>query len=229
MRFLEDVGIIDGIKMRDGHVYRESMVLLNPKASTESDSSRRYPKWGIIITCYSILLLGREFGNLIVAIHRVTGPPLDLHPTIRLMISSFYYISRVSGHKFKSRISPTTAFRCTTQLPPLRSRHFQTYNMAASSTELVDKLKSLNVSEPLPIYPNCYPEINPVDIYRSHISSILSEITGVDAKIIYPVLQWTQTLEKGDLVLPIPALRIKGKKPDVLGAEWAEKVVFPYH
>ena len=37
-------------------------------------------------------------------------------------------------------------------------------------------------------------------------------------------LQWTQTQDKGDLMLPVPALRIKGKKPDELATEWAQKV-----
>jgi len=96
--------------------------------------------------------------------------------------------------------------------------------MAAESSLLADKLKSLSLTTPLPKYANCYPEANPVDIYRAHITSILTEVTGVDAAVIYPALQWTQTLEKGDLVLPIPALRVKGKKPDQLAAEWLEKV-----
>lgn len=71
--------------------------------------------------------------------------------------------------------------------------------------------------------PNCFPDINPVDIYRAHITSILSDITGADKSVIYPVLQWTATLDKGDLMLAIPALRIKGK-PDDLGKQWLEKV-----
>ncbi|TVY39186.1 Arginine--tRNA ligase, cytoplasmic [Lachnellula subtilissima] len=95
--------------------------------------------------------------------------------------------------------------------------------MAAESSLLADKLKFLSLTTPLPKYANCYPEANPVDIYRAHITSILTEVTGVDAAVIYPALQWTQTLEKGDLVLPIPALRVKGKKPDQLAAEWLEK------
>lgn len=94
----------------------------------------------------------------------------------------------------------------------------------AASSSLSDKLKSLSVTEPLPAYPNCFPEVNPVDIYRAHLTSILTGVTGVDAAIIYPALQWTQTLEKGDLVLPVPALRVKGKKPPELAAEWVEKV-----
>ena len=96
--------------------------------------------------------------------------------------------------------------------------------MAAAQDLLATKLKSLSVTTPLKKYPNCYPEINPVDVYRAHLTEILTEVTGVDAAIIYPALQWTQTLEKGDLVLPVPALRVKGKKPPELAAEWVEKV-----
>ncbi|KAL5322511.1 hypothetical protein ACEPPN_010484 [Leptodophora sp. 'Broadleaf-Isolate-01'] len=95
--------------------------------------------------------------------------------------------------------------------------------MAAAASSLSDKLKSLELETPLPKYPNCYPEVNPVDIYRAHITSILEDVTGVDTSIIYPALQWTQTLDKGDLVLPVPALRVKDKKPAELAAEWVEK------
>ncbi|KAK8041650.1 Arginine--tRNA ligase [Apiospora rasikravindrae] len=89
----------------------------------------------------------------------------------------------------------------------------------ASVDNLAKEFKDL---PPLDKYPNCFPDINPVDIYRSHITSLLAKVTGVDSKIIYPVLQWTSTLDKGDIVLPIPALRVKGK-PDALGAEWLAK------
>jgi arginyl-tRNA synthetase len=96
--------------------------------------------------------------------------------------------------------------------------------MAPEPAFLAEKLKSLNLTSPLPKYPNCYPELNPVDIYRAHLTSILTEVTGVDSAIIYPALQWTQTLEKGDLVLPVPALRVKDKKPPELAAEWVQNV-----
>ncbi|OWO99033.1 hypothetical protein B2J93_6610 [Marssonina coronariae] len=97
--------------------------------------------------------------------------------------------------------------------------------MAAAASSLSEQLKSLDLETPLPKYPNCYPEVNPVDIYRAHLTSILTGVTGVDAAIIYPALQWTQTLEKGDLVLPVPALRVKGKKPQELAEEWVAKVI----
>ena len=64
---------------------------------------------------------------------------------------------------------------------------------------------------------------NPVDIYRTHISDLLEPITGKPANQIYERLAWTQTFDKGDLGLPIPSLRIQGKKPDELAAEWTEK------
>lgn len=97
--------------------------------------------------------------------------------------------------------------------------------MAIPNTdEVSQKLATLGLTTPLASYPNCYPQVNPVDVYRAHITTILADVTGVDPAIIYQALQWTQTLEKGDLVLPVPALRVKGKKPDELAKEWAEKV-----
>lgn len=52
-------------------------------------------------------------------------------------------------------------------------------------------------------FPNCYPTLNPNDIYRAHISELLSKVSGVDAEKIYPKLSWTLNLEKGDLMLPV--------------------------
>jgi len=78
-------------------------------------------------------------------------------------------------------------------------------------------------------YPNCYPDLNPFDVYRSHLTSTLCEITGVETKVVYQALQWTQTLDKGDMVLAVPALRVKGKKPNDLALEIVEKVCLrPY-
>ncbi|KAK7417217.1 arginyl-tRNA synthetase [Neonectria magnoliae] len=72
-------------------------------------------------------------------------------------------------------------------------------------------------------YPNCFPEVNPIDIYRSHITSLMHEVTGIDPAIIYPAVQWTQSLDKGDAILAVPALRVKGKKPAELAEEWIAK------
>lgn len=98
----------------------------------------------------------------------------------------------------------------------------------ASSSAAVDELTKLvgDLSLETAQYPGCYPTQNPLDIYKAHISQILRGITGVEHKIIYGALQWTTGLDKGDFMLAAPALRLKGKKPDELAAEWAEKVLF---
>ncbi|KAJ6155164.1 Arginine--tRNA ligase cytoplasmic [Penicillium chermesinum] len=71
-------------------------------------------------------------------------------------------------------------------------------------------------------YPGCFPTLNPMDIYREHIADKLSEATGIDAEKIYTRLAWTNTLDKGDLALPVAALQIK-KKPQELAEELASK------
>ena len=64
--------------------------------------------------------------------------------------------------------------------------------------------------------------INPCDTYRQHIADALASITGASASDIVQRLQWTQTQDKGDLMLPVPALRIKGK-PAEQAKEWASR------
>lgn len=64
---------------------------------------------------------------------------------------------------------------------------------------------------------------NPVDVYRQHISKLIAPIVGKEPSEVLPSLQWTQTLDKGDLMLPVPALRLKGKKPAEIGADIVEK------
>ena len=64
---------------------------------------------------------------------------------------------------------------------------------------------------------------NPVDLYRDNISELLAPIIGKQPSEIYERLAWTQTFDKGDLGLPVPALRIPGKKPGDLATELADK------
>ncbi|XDG06420.1 hypothetical protein ABKA04_006035 [Annulohypoxylon sp. FPYF3050] len=97
--------------------------------------------------------------------------------------------------------------------------------MASSSgiNHLLSKLDNLTLDSISAKYPATYPEVNPFDLYRVHIAEVLAPITGVAAENIRPVISWTNALDKGDFILPVPALRIKGAKPDALGAEWAAK------
>lgn len=65
-----------------------------------------------------------------------------------------------------------------------------------------------------PCLPNTSPKFNPLDVYRSHLAQVLGPITGIEPTAILPFLHWTQTLDKGDLTLPVAALKLKGKRPD---------------
>ncbi|KAL2170739.1 hypothetical protein VTG60DRAFT_4487 [Thermothelomyces hinnuleus] len=89
--------------------------------------------------------------------------------------------------------------------------------------QLAQKVGGMSLDAIADKYPNCHPEINPFDFYRAHIANVLSGITGVEPKIIYSALSWTSGLDKGDLMLAAPALRIKGQKPDELAQQWADK------
>lgn len=94
------------------------------------------------------------------------------------------------------------------------------------------EVATVTTAPPLPVekldqYPGCFPAVNPFDVYRSHLTTLLHGVTGVDTSIIYNALQWTQSIDKGDLILAAPALRIKGRKPNELTEEWAEKVPPP--
>ncbi|KAK1241645.1 hypothetical protein MKX08_001619 [Trichoderma sp. CBMAI-0020] len=87
-------------------------------------------------------------------------------------------------------------------------------------TTLVNGLTLDSIAEK---YPQAHPEINPLDLYRAHVSNVLAGISGVDSQIIYPAINWTTGLDKGDFVLAVPALRIKGQKPDALAIKWTEE------
>ncbi|PNS19149.1 Arginine--tRNA ligase, cytoplasmic [Sphaceloma murrayae] len=101
---------------------------------------------------------------------------------------------------------------------------------AQSIEDLTSTLKSLGLDK-LPSVPQAttHPTYNQLDIFRTHIAELLEPITGVPAQTILPAIQWTQTLEHGDFMLPVPALRIKGKKPDALAQEIQEKARWRPH
>lgn len=94
--------------------------------------------------------------------------------------------------------------------------------------QISSQLQNMGLSHP-PSFPgvSLYPECNPVDIYRAYIIQQIQKITGADPVIIDKAVAWTQDLKHGDLVLPVPALRLKGSKPDELAVEIANKFECP--
>lgn len=84
-------------------------------------------------------------------------------------------------------------------------------------------LGKLGIHDKLPVFKAANPVTNPVDVFRSHIAEELSKITEVDRNKVYESIEWTQDFRKGDLILAVPRLRVKGN-PTELGKQWVEKV-----
>jgi arginyl-tRNA synthetase len=107
---------------------------------------------------------------------------------------------------------------------PFKScRHlYASARSAVSMEDLTNTLRTLGL-DTVPQEANTFPAINPFDIYRSHITELLAQVSGVDKHVIYPTLSWTAKPEHGDLQMAVPALRLK-KKPDEMKA-WAQELV----
>ncbi|KAK9470559.1 uncharacterized protein V1510DRAFT_422645 [Dipodascopsis tothii] len=110
--------------------------------------------------------------------------------------------------------------------PPHSLRLFRSSAMAATSepTGLVAQLSKLGISPSDVVdYPSSNIAGNPFDVFRAYISDEMTKLTGISRDVIIPALEWTQASDRGDLVLAVPRLRVKGAKPDELAAEWADK------
>lgn len=94
--------------------------------------------------------------------------------------------------------------------------------MASESSSTAAGLGRLDIDGDIH-FPNTYPQHNPIDFYRAHAATLLARTTQVDPQIVYSAIQWTQTLDNGDLVVASPALRIKGAKPQELAEKWARE------
>ncbi|KAH3899254.1 Arginine--tRNA ligase, cytoplasmic [Saccharomycodes ludwigii] len=95
--------------------------------------------------------------------------------------------------------------------------------MSSTTTQnITTALSKLNIQEPT-VYENSHPDVNVVDLMRDYITQELHKISGIDVSLIFPALEWTNTLSRGDLLIPVPRLRVKGKNPKDLAVEWAEK------
>lgn len=87
---------------------------------------------------------------------------------------------------------------------------------------ITEGLSKLGLAQPSAIE-SSYPEFNVVDVFRNYISSELSKVSGVDKDIIFQSLDSPSTMEKGDLIIPVPRLRLKGVNPKDKALEWSEQ------
>ncbi|ODV87563.1 hypothetical protein CANARDRAFT_6090 [[Candida] arabinofermentans NRRL YB-2248] len=81
--------------------------------------------------------------------------------------------------------------------------------MTGSIETLTSSLSKLNLELP-PSVNGSFPESNTVDLCRNFIADQLSTLAQVDRTLAYTCLEWSSVLEKGDLILPLPRLRLKG-------------------
>jgi arginyl-tRNA synthetase len=91
----------------------------------------------------------------------------------------------------------------------------------ASTPYLEEKLRLMKLDQKP--FANCYPEQNPLDVFKTHVAHAVAGILPVDAAKVFGLLQRTKALEHGDLTLPVPALGVKGDKAE-LAAKLVEKV-----
>ena len=151
----------------------------------------------------------------------------SLRSTVRLFIKFSVSVSSLGSRQFTRSFTTTYSRFASLSSNKQYTRDLVRYpnhkiNMADIS-KLTQRLQNFGIEEPLQVYSGSNPVENPFDIFRSYITKELASISGVSEDLIYPALEWTNTSDRGDLVLPIPRLRVKGTKPDVLATEWVGK------
>ncbi|AMD19247.1 HBR346Cp [Eremothecium sinecaudum] len=110
-----------------------------------------------------------------------------------------------------------------TKIPVHYIEAFNKHYSTMSTQNCCSKLASLSLNSDIPKMEGSHPESNVVDFARNYIANELSKIANVASPLIYEALEWTNTLERGDLLIPVPRLRIKGANPKDLALDWASK------
>ncbi|CAI5757643.1 unnamed protein product [Candida verbasci] len=83
------------------------------------------------------------------------------------------------------------------------------------------QLKKIGLNQPDTIE-GSNPQYNVIDVFRNYITEELHKITQVEKPIIFDSLDTPKVLDQGDLLLPIPKLRLKGINPQQKSKEWSE-------
>jgi arginyl-tRNA synthetase len=82
-------------------------------------------------------------------------------------------------------------------------------------------------SSPLPKLAASHPDLHianrPMDIYRAYLADILMQSANCEVATALDSVHFSNTLSHGDLVVPVPRLRLKGKSPKEQCVELAEK------
>jgi arginyl-tRNA synthetase len=150
--------------------------------------------------------------------------PSQFRPHTGSRPRSQYQLTSYEHHNVRA-ITTSNSLRPYSQIDSTPFKPFRNLDASARSSvsmeDLTNTLATLGLDK-VPQEPNTYPALNPFDIYRSHITELLSSVSGVDKQIIYPTLAWTAKPEHGDLQLAVPALRQKKKDMKAFAQELAD-------
>ncbi|GMG28089.1 unnamed protein product [[Candida] boidinii] len=86
--------------------------------------------------------------------------------------------------------------------------------MSGSIETLTKTLNGLNLQVPQEIE-GSYPQSNTVDLCRNYIAEELSKLAGVDKQLVFNGLDWSNTMDKGDLLIALPRLKLKGNLDEI--------------
>lgn len=114
--------------------------------------------------------------------------------------------------------------RASTTPSPSAPTEAMTEAQTQALDQLAAQIEGLSLDAVAEAYPTAFPRSNPLNFWRAHIANVLSKLSGVSTDIIFRAVSWTTGLDKGDFIVAVPALRVKGGKPDALAAEYASKV-----
>lgn len=97
-------------------------------------------------------------------------------------------------------------------------------NMSADT--ITKSLSELGLQTDASPMQGAFPDHNVIDVMRSYITLQMHSLTGISKEIIFPALDTTSTMDKGDLIVPLPRLRF-AKGTDLKGkaAELSEAIV----
>lgn len=87
------------------------------------------------------------------------------------------------------------------------SRRIPSRNIRMSATTITESLAALGLNTENAVA-DSHPQYNVVDVMRNYITNELHSITGISKDIIFPALDSPSTLAKGDLLVPLPRLRL---------------------
>lgn len=90
-----------------------------------------------------------------------------------------------------------------------------------SVQSIAEGLSKLGLEQPETIK-DSNPDFNILDVLRNYITTELHAVSGVDKAIIFDALNIPATLDKGDLLVPLPRLRLKGIDLKAKAIEWSE-------